>query len=218
MAEPRPKLTGRQWAGRIGIALLVGTALTGTAILAAWQGLAPAYPLNSRQFWTRLELVRIGNALANYLNDNGSLPLRLTEPNEVSRMGIRTDSNSAALDEWGHPLIYQRDGNTFVVTSLGRDGKPGGMGLDCDISTSAPWPPDAHPTLEQFLFEMPTAGMIWSSAFSGLLATILTLVVLRTPRQGASGKVIIAGKMVFTIIGAAVVAFILTMLHIPSGH
>lgn len=36
-------------------------------------------------------------------------------------------------DVWQHPYRYWSDGNTFAITSLGSDGKPGGEGDAADI-------------------------------------------------------------------------------------
>ena len=218
MGEPRPTISSRQWVARIGIAVLVGVAVTATAILAAWQRYAPTRPLNDEQFFTRVDLDWMRNALGMYLRDNGTLPLTLPDPKKVNSMVLRTDGNSSVVDAWGHDLIYQHDGNHFVVTSLGRDGKPGGVGLDCDLSTTAPWPPGAHPTLRQFFFDLPTGGIVVSCVFGGVLALILTLLVLRTPRQGEPKPAIIAVKIAFTFIGAAMIACILAFLHVPWGH
>jgi general secretion pathway protein G len=43
-------------------------------------------------------------------------------------------------DPWGHPVQYtvSPDGQSFTVTSLGRDGAPGGSGLDRDLTAPTP--------------------------------------------------------------------------------
>ncbi|HLZ77178.1 type II secretion system major pseudopilin GspG [Phenylobacterium sp.] len=42
-------------------------------------------------------------------------------------------------DPWGRPVQYtvSPDGQSFTVTSLGRDGAPGGTGLDKDLTAPA---------------------------------------------------------------------------------
>jgi general secretion pathway protein G len=40
------------------------------------------------------------------------------------------------MDPWGHPYIYESDGKSFVITSLGKDGKEGGTGADKDIKSN----------------------------------------------------------------------------------
>lgn len=43
-------------------------------------------------------------------------------------------------DPWGRAYVYRYpgSGSGFDLTSLGRDGKPGGEGLDADLSDKAP--------------------------------------------------------------------------------
>ncbi len=52
-------------------------------------------------------------------------------------LGPYLKSDKATNDPWGHPLVYTvaADG-TATVTSLGADDKPGGTGVDADISQS----------------------------------------------------------------------------------
>jgi len=44
-------------------------------------------------------------------------------------------AESELKDPWGRPFIYERDGDFFVLRSLGADGKEGGTGLNLDISS-----------------------------------------------------------------------------------
>lgn len=41
------------------------------------------------------------------------------------------------VDPWGHPYVYQSDGNSYTLKSYGADGKPGGTGKDADIDGSS---------------------------------------------------------------------------------
>ena len=46
---------------------------------------------------------------------------------------------SVPIDPWNNPYLYQSpgpDGSEYLITSLGRDGKPGGENYDADISTA----------------------------------------------------------------------------------
>jgi len=38
-------------------------------------------------------------------------------------------------DPWHHQYLYSTDGHKFEIVSYGRDGEPGGDGLDADLST-----------------------------------------------------------------------------------
>jgi hypothetical protein len=55
-------------------------------------------------------------------------------PKDLTTLGLDA---AAITDPWKHPYDYriEKDG-TFVVRSLGADGKPGGTGADADISTA----------------------------------------------------------------------------------
>lgn len=41
------------------------------------------------------------------------------------------------LDPWGHPYIYQSDGNEYILKSFGADGAEGGEGKNADIDGSS---------------------------------------------------------------------------------
>ena len=94
---------------------------------------------------TQIEL--IGTALDNYKLDNGSYPTtdqglaalrerpsRAPIPSNWRGPYLRKD---VPMDPWGKPYIYRSPGERnaagYDLSSLGRDGKPGGEGEDKDI-------------------------------------------------------------------------------------
>jgi hypothetical protein len=69
--------------------------------------------------------VRIGL----YAKDHKSIPSNLTAL--PKREGYTNDLN----DGWHHPLQFRvSDDGVLTISSLGRDGKPGGSGEDADVS------------------------------------------------------------------------------------
>ena len=66
-----------------------------------------------------------------YAKTNRAIPLSL------SILPQRAGYDDSATDGWGRPLIYTvtKEG-LLTLTSLGKNGKPGGMGEDADISVS----------------------------------------------------------------------------------
>ena len=55
-------------------------------------------------------------------------------PPDLSVLPERKGYDNRVIDGWGRPLLYSVDENGIIsVSSLGRDGKPGGEGLDADI-------------------------------------------------------------------------------------
>lgn len=94
---------------------------------------------------TQIEL--IGTALDNYRLDNGAYPVteqglaalrekptRAPVPANWRGPYLRKDVPN---DPWGRPYLYrfpgERNATAFDLSSLGRDGKPGGSGEDADI-------------------------------------------------------------------------------------
>ncbi len=51
--------------------------------------------------------------------------------------GPYIQNRSALTDPWGHAYVYAKTPTGYVITSLGRDGKPGGDGEDADITNQS---------------------------------------------------------------------------------
>lgn len=83
-------------------------------------------------------------AIQLYYIDTGQYPTAvqgiealLVAPSGVARWrGPYLDDETDLLDPWGREFIYAAPGTdtTFKITTLGRDGQPGGTGEDSDIS------------------------------------------------------------------------------------
>jgi len=98
----------------------------------------------------KAEISTIENALKFYRLDNFAYPSTeqgieslVTQPNDPT---IRNWKPGGYLDRmpkdpWGNPYLYLNPGNNgeFDVYTLGRDGRPGGEGLDADIGN---WDPE----------------------------------------------------------------------------
>jgi general secretion pathway protein G len=96
---------------------------------------------------TRLQLRQLGLALNNYQRVCGSYP---TEHEGLMALAVKPLSAHCdrwqqqlnlpgpPKDAWGREFLYQSDGKTYLVRSLGKDGKPGGSGVDADLSTDDP--------------------------------------------------------------------------------
>jgi hypothetical protein len=65
-----------------------------------------------------------GEALEEYRKVNGQYPARLVEAMQGRTSQLRFP---VGQDAWGHALAYRTDGTSFIVMSLGRDGKPDGL-------------------------------------------------------------------------------------------
>lgn len=75
-----------------------------------------------------------------YPTDAEGLQSLLTDPGALDGWTGPYLKNARAMqDPWGRNVEYQMnsDGRSFVVRSLGRDGAPGGSGLDRDLTAPA---------------------------------------------------------------------------------
>jgi hypothetical protein len=108
--------------------------------------------------------------------------------------------------------------------SLGRDGKPGGAGLDQDLDSRAVTarrdgyhrlPSVGIPTLRQFTFECGTGGVRIVCAIAGVAAFIACWISLRAMRK--SPAISLFGLTV-TLFACLFTALVMSALHVPSHH
>ncbi len=92
-----------------------------------------------RAIQTALDLYRLDNF--KYPTTEQGLQALVTQPADPSITNYRSGGYLPSLpkDPWNNPYQYVSpgpDGREYEITSLGRDGKPGGEGYDADISTA----------------------------------------------------------------------------------
>jgi general secretion pathway protein G len=100
-------------------------------------------PDQARVTTATTDLASISGALKLYRLDNGGYPTSaqglkaLVERPSVPPLATNYPEggylSQTPVDPWGNPYVYQADGSGYELKSLGRDGKPGGEGLDADI-------------------------------------------------------------------------------------
>jgi hypothetical protein len=202
---PLPHLTEYRLL-RLGIAAALGGIVAVLALLSGWNTIDTASVLP--QGWTRHGLWRLTEEIQAYAKTNGTLPQKLEDVKNVDVL----------LDGWKRPFLYTVNGTNFMLLSLGKDGKPGGTGLDCDLTNWDSKPVESKPTLEQFLFEMPSQGMILAAVVSGIMTSVLTWCLIRPKDFYSRFKVGLILKITITVLAAGFIAMCMTALHIPSGH
>lgn len=101
---------------------------------------------NARVKQTRLRFGEVSKALEMYNGDCGALPT--TEQGLAVLMadpGKEVCPNwgpapylkkQVAVDGWDKPMLYESDGNTSILKSLGKDKKPGGTGESKDLTSA----------------------------------------------------------------------------------
>ncbi len=195
---------------RFAVAAGVAGAVALIAILVAWAELGQEWHLNALQRRTQDGLERIGRAVETYREKTGSLPAALDDLPDMQQVH--------PVDSWRRPFLYSVQGTSYTLTSLGRDGKPGGVGIDCDLTHHDPNPPEAFPTLYQFIREFQSQGIVVTCLVAGFLAGVVTWLLAKPSRWTRENAVALVVGLVATVIGSVIVGALLAHLHIPTGH
>lgn len=92
----------------------------------------------------RAQIDALDKALAAYRLDTGHYPSTaqglvalVQRPADEPKWGGSYLAKALPLDPWGRAYVYRLpgdDGHEFELSSMGRDGKPGGTGADADVS------------------------------------------------------------------------------------
>lgn len=102
-------------------------------------------PDQARVTTTKANLATLSTALTTYRFDNGQYPSTeqglkalVEKPATPPVPGAWAEGGyiqQDPVDAWGNPYVYSSSATRFELKSLGRDGKPGGEGLDADIDS-----------------------------------------------------------------------------------
>ena len=93
---------------------------------------------------TKAQIVAFEKALQQFRVDVGRYPTTeqglqalLTKPANVNKWDGPYLEKTLPLDPWGQPYVFVSPGEhgDVDISSLGRDGRPGGDGLDADITS-----------------------------------------------------------------------------------
>ena len=157
----KPRLNFRKLMLRLLAAGAIFLLVSGISIYVAWGNASNSNDCRWEQYITRLRLKSIADSITAYRQKFGVSPQAFGDLVKFPRPYSPGDMEHP-IDGWGHPMVLSTNTTNLVVISYGRDGKPGGIGLDYDLTTENPDPKEARPTFQQFLHDMPTGGMILS--------------------------------------------------------
>ncbi|MBW4330312.1 type II secretion system major pseudopilin GspG [Stakelama sp. CBK3Z-3] len=100
-------------------------------------------PDEARVTVANTDIKTISSALKMYRLDNGDYPTeqqglkalveKPTTPPVPRNWSAEGYLGDMPQDPWGNPYVYRTGPGGFTILSLGKDGKPGGEGLDADI-------------------------------------------------------------------------------------
>jgi hypothetical protein len=165
----------------------------------------------------------IESSLEYHHKTHGSYPSALSDPPFEFPNG---NDSYQLKDPWNRSILYTVEGDGFRLSSFGRDGVPGGIGLDADwsyhSSDAEPYrspfrnTPDIQLSLRQFLFDTPsTFGIL----FPGLWLFLALGHAVRSESKKfiTSRRAIVVTAVIVTVIGATVCTF-LSMFHIAASQ
>jgi hypothetical protein len=154
----------------------------------------------------------LANDIESYRKEVGRLPATLNDLTNI------TGGTSLISDSWDRPFVYSTEGTNYLIKSFGRDGKPGGRGLDCDLTTRDLKPPESALPLKQFLRDVQTGPMLGTCVVSGFITFLLTIILVKRPAFSRSGLKSLGLRIGAVVIGAALVAGLMASLHVPVHH
>jgi len=214
---------------RLGISACIAGVVFVVSLLTAWLQYRDDFLYRDRQAKT-IDLLDHYVAILDYRISQGeSLPDRLEDidlrdgvQNPEIRFPIHVGyAGHKDLIEWNHdywdrPFIYETDGETYQIRSLGRDGVEGGRGHDADIGNDRPRGHASLATLPDFLFDKPSQGITDTCALAAVFTFLASFLLTRSrPPTKQMWAALLA-----TAVGTSAVTVIVSLLHVPvlSGH
>jgi hypothetical protein len=198
------------------LCLLTSVTIAVTAYICAWLTWGSFDNFVSSQSLTRRDLRQLDEQIVRYRERTGHLPASLLELGEDENKQIRRDEDGWPLDGWWQPFHYVLIGNSYDLYSLGKDGAPGGSGLDADLHADRSDPWNEWITLWQFT-KLANGGIMLTCIVAGVIAFPICLFGSNTTvstRMAPSATVL---RCVLTAIFAVLTAVVISALHL-SGH
>jgi hypothetical protein len=207
-------------ATRIAISTSVGILVAAIARLGAWRSIGWMPNVRPEQPSTQQLLELMKPLIEAYCTKTKTVPQSRVElRHTMERYSFTCNEDGIPLDTWGHPFLYSVKEGHPVVTSYGRDGKPGGVGFDCDLSSDdKSLPRENMPTFFQFLVHPAAKGIVSACLACGVLAFLVSLVTVNPAALHGWAILSLIVKLTVTILGTLFVAFIMSIAEIPNYH
>ena len=147
MKQPEQKFSGhsiRNERGMTLIEIMIVIAII-AGLMAVLGSSAVSFLNKSKVSETKIQIKEIAKALEAYNLTCNSYPttdqglaalVKNPGPDVCANWGPEPFLKKEPKDSWGKPFIYESDGGTFDIISLGKDRKEGGEGYDADIKHS----------------------------------------------------------------------------------
>ncbi len=199
---------------------MIASAIIFTAVyVAAWVMLGKNEYNRPRQFVTYRVISDLSHFIPEYQKTNNQLPDDLRDPYFDQKV-TNFDAQRGVIDGWDRPIRYEVNSGKFIVYSPGRDGMPGGDGLDADIDSDSPRL--EAPTFWQFLTTTDKQEIAGSNVFMWAGAScFLSLAFLFAAFTKVRESYTLAGRLRMlgiALLCSGVVAFFLIRMQLLRGH
>ncbi|AKQ67624.1 General secretion pathway protein G [Myxococcus hansupus] len=132
-ASPTPSTTeGTNRRQRLGRFLLVSVFLAATGLAFTLVYVTEDRTLETSQRRARTDIRKLEGMFKSHHRLMGRFPSKEEGFTPLIQARIL---DRVPEDPWGHPYVYWMNGEAGAVVSYGADGKPGGSGLDADLSS-----------------------------------------------------------------------------------
>ena len=197
------KNTRTRVATALALALLVFVAST----FVGWSMATPQF--SKEQDATAFMIRAIKSAVTNYVIVFEELPHKLGDLRIVSPGLFERPKRDEILDGWGKPFHFEFGKDSWQVISYGRDGQPGGAGLDADLSNLTTSTREYWPTFTQFLFELNPRPILVIAFITSFVAFVVAYITLTSPRFDGPGLLRLAiGTGLLLLLSASITGFI----------
>ncbi|HTN04960.1 MAG TPA: type II secretion system protein GspG, partial [Planctomycetaceae bacterium] len=160
-STPPPPVTvqnagSRFWKQRVFVSVLVGIVMTAVPLVSGWISIRKEAKGagGTDRLW--YDLMSLNHALKQFQTHHERVPESIDE----LKVDRENESYIPLVDPWDRPYWLERKGDTCRIGSYGRDGRPGGVGLDAERSTDNQFPAESQLTLRQYLFEINSSD-VW---------------------------------------------------------
>jgi general secretion pathway protein G len=207
---------------RVAISAVVAAVVVVTVGLVGWRSIGSWHRFRMEQARTLQALGDFNSDFTEYQRRNGTSP---QSPGDFSSFIKERYGANMPLDGWGRPFVYSiKEGKPFLL-SYGRDGAPGGVGLDNDLSNEdlppvndGSLPEKVRPTFSQFFADSSARGVELNCLCCGLLAFGLSMALIKTITLRGKDVVFLLLKLAFTLGAALATASFLAALDVPNQH
>ena len=151
-----------------------------------------------------------------YAQATGKAPATLDEVPAVQKRWSQDPQSQA--DPWGRPFLLKNENGRAVVMTLGRDGLPGGEGVDADVTAASPTPSVSR---RQFFQVMPLKPILWTCVIAAVVTALAAFVGPIDTRVGPRNLLVVLVTLAITGAAAVIVGGFITALHVPllgGGH